>query len=393
MTTQLQDKFRALEADLQSIIFERREEIHTMVLALLGGQHWFALGSPGIAKSLLIEQMVKRIGGLSDEEFMNILLTRYSQPEEVFGAPNVKALTEGRYERVTKFMLPEAKIAFLDEIFKANSAILNALLRAMNERRFRNGSEDAKIPLMSLFAASNELMESDELAAMWDRLHFRHHIQPIRGASEFIAMLNLELPDDTEKIVTLDDIAQAQTEIEKITIPEEVFLALLKLKADLLDENIFVTDRRWREAIRAIKCETWYNGRNITIKDDTRPLKHMLWSDVDHLKVVFRIVGNLADPLEQEAQEAHDNLRDAYAKHLEEMSACELQRDKTQAVLGFFRKVKKSQQQLTRIEKKMAQSERTTDAVVEWRKTILEYNKYSQKHLAIDNMIDTDEEE
>ncbi len=81
------------------------------------------------------------------------------------GPLSIKALEQDQYTRLTQGDLPQASIAFEDEIFKANSAILNALLTLLNEREFDNGIIRKKAPLLSVVGASNELPESEELSA------------------------------------------------------------------------------------------------------------------------------------------------------------------------------------------------------------------------------------
>ena len=98
---------------------------------------------------------------------------RYTQPEELFGPFSLKALENDQFVRNTDGFLPTADIAFIDEIFKANSAILNTLLTVLNERKFDNGNKRFTVPLIALIGASNELPDSDELEALYDRFIFR----------------------------------------------------------------------------------------------------------------------------------------------------------------------------------------------------------------------------
>jgi hypothetical protein len=126
-------------------------------------------GSPGTAKSALVRAIAQAFGG----SYFERLLTKFSTPEELFGPISLKALEQDRYERVTAGKLPEAEFAFVDEVFKANSAILNSLLTAMNERLFHNDGAPAQMPLVSLFGASNELPEGKELEALFDRFRDR----------------------------------------------------------------------------------------------------------------------------------------------------------------------------------------------------------------------------
>src|SRR5207244_1383982 len=117
------------------------------------------------------------------------LLTRFTTPEELFGAVSLKALEEDDYRRLTTHKLPEAHIAFLDEVFKASSSILNTILTLMNERRFHNGREVAEVPLLTLFAASNELPEDDELLALHDRFLLRFVVDYLDEDFRFLKLL------------------------------------------------------------------------------------------------------------------------------------------------------------------------------------------------------------
>src|SRR2546422_2287428 len=155
-----QDKLRKIREELQQLFLERAELIDGALAALLAAQHILIIGPPGTAKSMLADELCRRITGAT---YFQWLLTKFTTPEELFGAVSLKALEADDYRRVTTHKLPEAHIAFLDEIFKASSPILNPILTLMNERRFHNGREGAEVPLLTPFAASNELPEDDEL--------------------------------------------------------------------------------------------------------------------------------------------------------------------------------------------------------------------------------------
>src|SRR5260370_39704303 len=108
------------------------------------------------------------------------MLTRFSEPNEVFGPIDIVKLREGMVATVTTGMLPEAEFVFLDELFNANSAILNNLLTVLNERVYRRGAETHPLPLLSLFSASNHLPEEDALRALCDRFLLRCHVDSLR---------------------------------------------------------------------------------------------------------------------------------------------------------------------------------------------------------------------
>src|SRR5881394_2801108 len=145
------------------------EIIDLMGICLIGGENLFILGPPGTAKSALVHQLAARLQGKT----FDYLLTRFTEPNELFGPFDIRRLREGELLTNTEGMLPEASLVFLDELLNANSAILNSLLMALNERVFRRGRETRKLPLLMVVGASNRLPEDDALAALFDRFLLR----------------------------------------------------------------------------------------------------------------------------------------------------------------------------------------------------------------------------
>src|ERR1700745_4271096 len=142
----------------------RDEVIDLIALAVVAGEHLFLYGPPGTAKSALIRQFAQAVRGA----YFEYLLTRFSEPNEIFGPIDLVRLREGTVATVTTGMLPEAEFVFLDELFNANSAILNNLLTVLNERVYRRGLEIHQLPLLALFSASNHLPEDQALQARVD---------------------------------------------------------------------------------------------------------------------------------------------------------------------------------------------------------------------------------
>src|SRR5574339_895114 len=154
-----QEKLKKIREELKQIFLERGDLIDGALAALLSAHHILIIGPPGTAKSMLADELCRRIDGA---RYFQWLLTRFTTPEELFGAVSLKALEQDDYRRLTTHKLPEAHVAFLDEVFKASSSILNTILTLVNERRFHNGRTVGDVPLLTLFAASNELPEDDE---------------------------------------------------------------------------------------------------------------------------------------------------------------------------------------------------------------------------------------
>src|SRR6267142_4623357 len=170
MTSDIIARLRAEVIDpLKQRFVGRDEVIDLIALAVVAGEHLFLYGPPGTAKSALIRQFAAAVQG----RYFEYMLTRFSEPNEIFGPIDIARLRDGQVVTVTTGMLPEAEFVFLDELFNANSAILNNLLTVLNERVYRRGAETHSLPLLSLFSASNHLPEDEALRALFDRFLLR----------------------------------------------------------------------------------------------------------------------------------------------------------------------------------------------------------------------------
>src|SRR5512147_252261 len=178
-------RLAALLDTLEHGLVERRREVRLALLAALAGEHTLLIGPPGTAKSELARRLHL---AFADASYFERLLTRYTVPEELFGPLSIRALEEDRYERQTAGFLPRASIAFIDEVFKANSAILNALLTLLNEREFDNGPRREPCPLVSVIGATNAVPKDEVGEAFFDRFLVRLPVAPV-SAPGFRALL------------------------------------------------------------------------------------------------------------------------------------------------------------------------------------------------------------
>ena len=173
------ERILQLAEGLGQVFLGRRTVIRTMITAMVAQEPMLFVGPPGTAKSLLISTFCAALG-VQEDEYFEYLLTRYSEPGEILGPVDIQKLKGGNYVRKTTGQLPEARIAFLDEIFKANSAILNILLTLINEKKFYQDGKPVHVPLQMLFAASNEIPTFGEFDALKDRFVLKMEARPVQ---------------------------------------------------------------------------------------------------------------------------------------------------------------------------------------------------------------------
>ncbi len=216
------------------------EVIELLGICLVGGENLFILGPPGTAKSALVQQLAARMEGRT----FDYLLTRFTEPNELFGPFDIRKLREGELQTNTEGMLPEASLVFLDELLNANSAILNSLLVALNERVFRRGKETRPLAALMFVGASNHLPEDDALHALFDRFLLRVHCDNVPGER-------------------LSDVLTAGWKLASGSATKSTFAELIHR---IRHAGIPVSDRRAVKLQRVIAASALLSGRDRTDK-------------------------------------------------------------------------------------------------------------------------------
>ena len=288
----LRDVGRVLDARF----LDKSELVRLLLVTLLAGEHMLVVGPPGTAKSALVRHLARLI----DARYFEYLLTRFSEPNELFGPVDIKAFREGTFVRRTDAMLPDSEIVFLDEIFKSNSAILNALLSILNERRFFTGSQSMKVPLCSLFAATNEIPNDDALGAIFDRFlvralsenldSFHFHGLVDRGIRGEIAELT-GADENVQPLVSLAEIRRLQARMGQFLVFPEDWMARYKgFIFQIRSEGISLSDRRVVKLLKLFASSALIDGRPTVNLGDFFILRHV-WNSPDQIPILDEIVG------------------------------------------------------------------------------------------------------
>jgi MoxR-like ATPase len=259
--------------DLKQRFVGRDEVIDLIALAAVAGEHLFLLGPPGTAKSALIRYFASSVDG----RYFEYMLTRFSEPNEIFGPIDLARLREGTVATVTAGMLPEAEFVFLDELFNANSAILNNLLTVLNERIYRRGAETHALPLLSLFSASNHLPEDEALRALFDRFLLRCHVASL-GREAMPRLLAagwaLEQATTATASVSAADLRALARQVYQVDLTPvtELYIEVVQKVRDL---GVNFSDRRCIKVMKLLAASAVLCGRDRAAPSDLWVLRYV----------------------------------------------------------------------------------------------------------------------
>jgi MoxR-like ATPase len=280
----LRDRINRFRLALGRYFVGKQKLIDLMTVSAVAQEPLLLVGPPGTAKSDLVLKFKDALG-LGEGDYFEYMLTRFTEPSEVLGPIDINLLREGRYVRRERGKLPTARLVFLDEIFKSNSAILNSLLTIINEKKFYQDGVPQPVRLRVLFAATNEIPEHTELGALKDRFCLKAACRSVQD-EHFVELLDMGLEMQTyrdlnqhpwaEGHASLDDFVKAHRYLTMLMGRKEPaaggemqgdrerFLQgdLLRelrrvLKTLVREDNVFVSDRKIIKLYRLLRTRAW----------------------------------------------------------------------------------------------------------------------------------------
>lgn len=299
------DEIKKLNSVLHHIkqSFVGKDEIIDLLgICLIAQENLFLMGPPGTAKSAIVREFSRCIEGGKNFEY---LLTRFTEPNEIFGPFDIRKLKDGELVTNTEGMMPEASVVFLDEIFNANSAILNSLLMALNEKIFRRGKETKKLPALTFIGASNVLPEEESLNALLDRFLVRvqcDYVDPDLLDQVLVAGWQL---GNNQKVqhpsIATDDILEMQKACRTIDL-SSISKPYVDVVHNLRSTGIKVSDRRAVKLQNLIAASAFLSGRKEAVLSDLWVLK-FIWDTEDQVEILSGIINNIIE--NEDASLAH----------------------------------------------------------------------------------------
>lgn len=334
----IRERIAKLLSLLNSGLYEKEETVRLALLSAIAGESIFFLGPPGTAKSMISSRIHHAFK--EGTKYFEYLMNEFSTPDEIFGSVKLKGLDEGVYEKNTNGYLPEANVAFLDEIWKSGPAILNTLLTIINEKKFRNGDKVVKVPLQVLLAASNELpKEKSGLEALYDRFIIRTMVNPVSMENEesFFDLCEksgkeLIIPEDIKpKLLSIGEVQGWSEKINEIKLSATIKEVIMEIRRELEVKNqeknreekekFYVSDRRWKKIIHLLKTSAFLCDREEVDLMDLQLITYCIWNTPKQREEVKSIVKEIVQEHGLECTTAIDDIEQqikVFEKYIDE---------------------------------------------------------------------------
>ncbi|WP_294208155.1 AAA family ATPase [uncultured Chryseobacterium sp.] len=287
--TQTIEKLNRVLSYVKDTFVGKDDVVDLLGISLLARENAFLYGPPGTAKSAIVRTLAKTV---KDGKNFEYLLTRFTEPNEIFGPFDIRKLKEGELLTNTEGMMPEASMVFLDEIFNANSAILNSLLMALNEKTFKRGKETRHLPALMFVGASNVLPEDEALNALFDRFLIRinvDYVHPELLQQVLLAGRKLENNTETDIPEILSgEIRELQERCKTIDL-QPVYEVYLNTVISLRNTGIAISDRRAVKMQNLIAASALICGRTEAVLSDLWVLKH-IWDTEEQIEILEGII-------------------------------------------------------------------------------------------------------
>lgn len=292
-------KINNIKDDMNGLFVDRKQIINDMFLAVVSKQHMVMIGDPGVGKSALVNDLTSRI---EKSNIFSWQLNKTTDPSELFGPFSIKAMENDSFARKTEGTLIDAHIAYLDEVFKANSAVLNSLLQITNERTFNNDGKTITCPLISIFASSNEWGEEEGLEAFTDRFIIKHHIKYL-NSRDLKKLLTIKIEKKSSKCndkLTLKEIEYLHNNLESVTISKKVLTMYIQCISLLKKSDVVISDRKAVQCLDILKASALLDDRLECIASDLKSLTNVLWDGKCNISIVTDIIEEIIFPLKKE---------------------------------------------------------------------------------------------
>ena len=292
------DKIDAIKDGLSANFLERKNAVDMIILSVISKKHSILIGGPGLAKTAVLKALAGRIKGL---KFFDFQMTPATKIDELLSCEEKAGSRSGNQNKIG---IDNCDIALIDEFFKGPHSTLNSLLSVMNERiMYYGNSEPVKIPLISLFASSNERPDKSSdsnLLPLYDRFLFRMEIMPVRSEENFKKLLELK-DGDIEKFeiskygeeifLRKEDISTLGKAAENAEISAEILNKMYLIREELKNKQVIVSDRRWRETVKILQTAAVLNKRSYVAAEDLKMLEPSLWTYYSDIRAVKNVVG------------------------------------------------------------------------------------------------------
>lgn len=299
----IRDRIEALLSHLNRGVYEKETAIQLALLTAIAGESIFMLGAPGVAKSLVARRLKL---AFKDARAFEYLMSRFSTPDEIFGPVSISKLkNEDKYERIISGYLPAADVVFLDEIWKAGPSIQNALLTVLNEKIYRNGDREERVPIKGIISASNELPSRGEgLEALWDRFLVRILVEGIQERGHFEDMICMvqeagSVGPDLSLQISAEEYAECSTLIDMVSVGADILQIIHTIRCYIQRYNekqedpsreLYISDRRWRKIIRLLRTSAYLNGRDAVDLMDCFLIQYCIWDEPSQISQTRQFV-------------------------------------------------------------------------------------------------------